>query len=335
MLKATQRHLYRDRRRLATATLLLLAVGALSNQTLPPLVDGVRSELLVMLALLAAIPAITVYLPKQRHWIEIVLAGTVLHLGLGHLFPGSLYDPRGAWGNSPLAGLAYAVTVLSTGIVLYGRWSDRFAPLLSPIRSRARLRSRLGLRALWYGLVPTPGQIDRNPDAEVVSIDYADAERRTIRLVTWLPPRPAGETLLHIDEMRAFRYVRLRMQVIAGLRDREAEGTTEFSFEDRGNVRVIHVAHTAPALPPRRLLRGWLDDTLGRVMDARLNAVERHVQRRLGRMQSRAKPVFEAWYIAPAEVAAAHADRHRGYRTAYGRRASNRERAALDDIRAA
>lgn len=335
MLKATQRHLYRDRRRLATGLLLLLAAGSLSNGTLPMVAAGMRAEFIVMLTMLATIPVITIYIPKQRHWIEIVLAGTVLHLGLGHLLPGSIYDLRGAWGNSGLALLAYVVTVLTTRIVLYGRWSDRFTAGFPKYRGTARMRSRLTSRQLWFGLVPTPGQVDQNPDAEVVSIDYADAELRTIRLVTWLPPRPAGETLLHIEEIRPFHYVRLRMQVVSGLRDREAEGTTEFTIEDRGHMRLIHVAHTAPSLPPRRLLRGWLDDTLGRMMDARLNAVERHVQGRRRPMRGRDKPRFEAWYMEPAEVAAARECSHRGHRTAYGRRATDCEPAALDGMRAA
>jgi hypothetical protein len=331
MLKTYQRHLYRDRRRLALGTLLLLGSGAMANATLPALVPGLRTEILATLPLLIAIPLITIYQPKHRHWIEIAMLATFLHLALGHLLPGSVYDHRGPWGYTPVAFLAYFVTIAVTAQVLYGHWSDRFAPPY-PVIAQAHACSALDSRHLWYGLVPTPGHGDKNPDPKVVSIEYADATRRSVRLITWEPGQPPGEVLLHIDAITPFARVRLRMDVVSGRKDRGGDGVTEFTLEDQGRRRALTLTHRLDRPLPRQILCGWLDDTLGRMMDTRLDAIEAAAA---GHGPAKTRQPLGHWVDQPGTVVDGRPDTLGGYRTAYGRRASDRERAAIDEIRAA
>lgn len=333
MPKTYLRHLYRDRRRLALAWVLLLASVAIADEKLPVLIEGVRTKVLAVVPLLLAIPLVTILAPKHRHWIEVVVLGTFLHLLLDRLLPGSIFDHEGARGSVTTTAIVYPLTLISTGALFYGRWSDRIGRVFR-YRATAHLHSRLSPRLLWYGLVPIPGHLDRNPDAEVVSIEFADATRRVIRLVTWVPPRPAGETLLHIQEVRPFQFIRFRMDVVTGLLDSEIQGVTEIEIADRGAYRTIRVTHSAPALPPRRLVRSWLDDTLGRMMDARLNAVERNARTHCLRAEARKRAEFNVWYPEASEVGKTMPDPAHVYRADYHRRVSDRA-AAANEVRAA
>lgn len=331
MLTTTRRHLYRDRRRLALGWMLLAASAALADATLPVLVAGVRTEFVIVLFLLPGIPLVTIFAPRQRHWIEVVLLGTFVHLVLGHLLPGSLYDHRGPWGYTPLAFFTYGVTIATVGIGIYGRWSDRFAPRRA-LPARAFACSGLDARRLWFGLVPTPGHADRNPDPEVVSVEYADAARRIVRLITWQPGRAPGEVLLHVAAITPMKHVRLRMEVVSGLKDEGGDGMTEFALEDRGSCRALTVTHLLDRPLPRRMLRGWLDDTLGRMMDTRLAAIEAAAA---GKGAAKARLALGNWFDEPRDVIEGRPDRLGAYRTAYGRRATDGEQAAAESIRAA
>lgn len=321
------RHLYRDRRRIAVSLVLLFGIALLGANTLPDPIPGpVPSEILSIFPILAAIPFVTLRFRRHRHWIEVVFLGTFLYLALARALPDSPWDYGGIYGLTPVGALAYASSIWAARQFLYGHWADRFTRP-GKIAFSAKAHSRLPVDALWYGLVPTPGQLERNPDPEVVSIDYASADRRTIRLVTWQPPRRAGETLIHIDQIDPLRSVTLRLEIISGLREAETEGTTRFEIHDHGPYRSVIVSHEIEALSPRRMLGGWLDDRLGRMMDTRLATVERGTNRR-GRR--RAALTLEDWWVNPEDIDAAREGRGaKGYRPAYGRSLSAREHALL------
>ena len=135
-----------------------------------------------------------------------------------------------------------------------------------------------------------------------------------------------GETLLYIDAIEPLRHVRLRMRVVAGKRDAATEGTTSFTIRDRGDHRDVEVRHEIARLAPRRILRGWLDDTLGRILDARVAAVERGVCRSSRR---HAGSTMAMWFEEGHEVQPARDTRRRGRPTAHGRRRTDRETAGL------
>jgi len=298
MFLASLRHLYRDRRRMALAAAILLASSWFGRDTLPDFTPAVHTELLTTLGLLAAIPLITLILPRRRHWIEVVLVGMLLFLGLGALFPHSAFAYGGPWGFGLPISAAFWGCVAIARVALYGHWSDRYLNRIS-FTQRAQAHSLLDRRSLWYGLVPTPGHLDKNPDPDIVSIDYADASHRIIRLVTWMPPRALGETWLHIDEIEPFQHIRFRLDVRSGMRDAGFEGATRIEIEERHHMRQAIMSHAYVNLPLRRALRFWLDDTLGRSMDARLAAVERGVNRAQGRQARRSLP---SWFDESTEV---------------------------------
>jgi hypothetical protein len=331
MVRPYLKRLYRDRHRFALSSWLLLSAAWITPTSFASPIPGVSAELALMLGLLLAMPLVAIWARKWRFMIEVMALAALLFALTGRALPGSAAD-LSAPQPAPLAPLAlFAAMIVVTSYLLYGRWSDRFVPRHGP-RFTARGRSRLEAGQLWVGLFPTPGQAHRNPDPEVMSIEYADRARRMLRLITWMPPHPPGETLLHIDRIAPFREVRFRMEVVSGLRDKALEGTTTIRIEDRGTYRRFTVTHTPDHPLPRRLLRGWLDDTLGRMMDARLAAVER-----LAAGQPQGKPVASlgAWFEEPHVTVDGRDGHVDGYRTPYGRRASDGERDAINDIRAA
>lgn len=299
MLKSTLRHLYRDRRRMALTWALLVASNVAGFDTLADPAPWLSAELALSLLIFLAVPLISVVLTRHRHWTEIVATATFIFLLLGIALPDSPFDHTGPRGFSLASWGLYGVLILAARSLLYGSWSDRFTPR-GHFRVRSRLITTADIKPLWYGLVPTPGQIDFSPDPEVVSIDYADAARRTVRLVTWLPPRGAGELLLHIHEIEPFRRVRLSMETLRGPTDAGTRGETLLEVVDMGRERHVRMRHTYEnGFPPRRLLRAWLDDTFGRMMDARLEAIE--ISARCPGA-AKAKVSFDSWYPDPHDA---------------------------------
>ena len=328
MFRAYLRHLYRDRRRIVLAVALLLGAVYLADSTLPDPLPWLSSEAAIVIAGLVLIPLVTLVFRRHRHWIEIVALADFAYAALAHEFPGSPFDYHGLVGPLAPNALAWAFTIVVARLLLYGHWADRFAPRRM-LRSTTRFRSRADQRALWYGLIPSPGHVDRFAEPDVVSADYTDASHSCVRMITWAPGRGAGESLLHLDAMRPFHFVRARLVVVEGVRDAAMIGSTELTLRDRGHFRELVLRHEGNGLEPRRILRGWLDDTLGRMFDQRIRAIERGVDRT---RPSRMAESFSSWYDEPEQVTQNRRAGNSGYRNAYDRPLTAREEAAIAAI---
>ncbi|MEC7761027.1 MAG: hypothetical protein VX874_03820 [Pseudomonadota bacterium] len=270
-MRKLYRLIYRDRRRIAFTTLMLCAAWVVGSDTIPDrfVISG---EAITILLLVAGSTAAAVAFPRHRFVIEIAAVSNFVFVALGRLFPGSNFNLANPELNFASSLLLYALLAVAFGRLATGHWSDT----LPHIRRKtiARSYSTLSAKDLWYGLVPTPGHLDESPDPEVVSIDYADPSRRVVRLLNWLPPAAPSELLLHIEEIEPLNFVRLRVERIDPEQGGTLEGTTSFRIVDEGTRRRVEICHVADALPLRRQMRGWLDDTLGRWMDLRLTRVE-------------------------------------------------------------
>lgn len=270
-MQTLYRLIYRDRRRLALTGVLLAAAAWIGGDTIPDIM-GLPGELVAIGALLVLASVVAVTLPRYRFAVEIGALSNLAFVALGRLLPSSNFNIDHP-GVQPLSVLVlYGFTVVGVCAVLTGSWSDRIAPTRSTARARAT--SHLPPKDLWYGLIPTPGHLDMSPDPEVVSIDYADPARRVIRLLNWLPPATPTELLLHVDAVEPLDFVRLRIERVNAEGRCTIQGETAFRIVDEGLRRRVEIEHSTDALPLRRRLRGWIDDTLGRWTDLRLARVE-------------------------------------------------------------
>jgi len=328
MLTLYRRQIYHDRRRIALAAVLTLAAGHLFSDLLPdPL--SIATETLLALAFLALIPVFTAHFRAKRHWVEITAIGTLVVTLTGSLFPSGVFGWHGPAVMLLLQIPAFCALLLGLKQLIYGPWSDSFAPRRRYL-VKTTLCSRLPVDELWYGMVPTPGFADRNPDRDVVSIEFADACKSVVRLTTWVPPHAGtGEVLLEFHEITALKHARFHLKVMRGHTAPCAQGETEMVFEDRGRHRVVHLRHKVTGLSPRRAILGYFDDTFGRLMTARLNAIETRVA--TGR-PAKAVSGITCWLRPGAEVDLARDPDTTGYRTAYGRQRSADETKALQAL---
>jgi len=327
MLTSYLRQIFHDRRRIAVATTLTLAGSGFANGFVPPPAP-MTAAMAPTLCFLLLIPLFTARLKAHRHWIEIIALGLFSVTLTRWLYPGGIFGWHGPAFLLAVQGPAVIGVFLGLRLVIHGHWSDRFSPR-HPYLVETTLRSHLSLQELWYGFVPTPGFADRNPDRAVVSVEFADATKQVVRLTTWEPPHAgSGEILLDFAEITALEHVRFRLKVMRGLHDPCEEGETEIFFEDRGSHRRLHVRHLVEGFTARRALLGTFDDTFGRTMTARLNAIETRVA--TGR-PAKAETGFDTWCRTCVVEPTGEADAS-GYRTAYGRHHSAAETEALQDL---
>ena len=328
MLTHYRRHLHNDRRRIAFAAVLTLAAGGFGNGVLPdPL--PVATEALVVLFFLAMIPLFVARYRAKRHWVELTALGNLIVTFAGDVHPSGFFGWHDVTFMLTLQIPAYLGIVVGLKALIYGRWSDDYAPRRRFV-VKARLQSRISLHDLWYGTIPTPGFLDHNPDREVVSIEFADASKKVIRLTTWVPPLAGtGEALLHFHQIEPLRYARFTLNVTRGKHDPDAEGETELFFEDHGSHRVLHMHHTVNGFSPRRAILGYFDDTFGRLMSARLEAIEARVGS--GRA-TKAETEINSWFEGQSQLEDVGDDRDGGYRTAYGRRRTDDETRVLQAL---
>ncbi|MCB1328172.1 MAG: hypothetical protein KDK28_01310 [Maritimibacter sp.] len=325
MLTRYLRRLYHDRRRIAFSAALTLAAGYFGRDVLPdPL--PVPTEALVVAGFLASIPLFTARFRAKRHWVELIALGNLIVTFAGDVWPEGFFGWHDVAFMLTLQIPAYMGIVTGLNALIYGKWSEVYGPRRR-FMVRTTLRSRLPLHDLWYGMVPTPGFLEHNPDREVVSIEFADASRKNVRLTTWMPPRAGtGEALITFDRIEPLRYVRFKLTVLRGTRDPDGEGETEFLFEDRGSHRVMYLRHRVNGCSLRRAILGYFDDTYGRMMAARLDAIESRA--RDGRI-TKTRTDVSAWFETQAEFKEVRGDEGGGYRTAYGRRRTDDETRVL------
>ncbi len=332
-LKSYRRQFYRQRRRFAVSFILFLLAVWIAPDRLPEILPGIPTQGLLLLGLFPIVPLISMYFAKGRQLLEILALADLCFATTGRIFPGGIADVGQANPDYFLGVLFYSVLVGLCYQLIYGRWSDRL-PRQKRIVRDATMRSHLELQPLWFGLVPTPGYADRSPDPDVVSIEYADADRRTVRLMAWTPEKQTGEALVHIDEIEPFSYVRLRLRVVTGDTDPAIEGATEIWMTDMGSYRSIHIRHEMRDLPLRRVLAGWLDDKLGEINVARLAAVECRASKAKSKAH-KTKYSMADWRNERETVShdVRQPLRHSGQnRTSYGRQLSSSETAELNDL---
>ncbi|MCB1357547.1 MAG: hypothetical protein KDK53_13975 [Maritimibacter sp.] len=327
MLTRCRRHYYHDRRRIAFATVVTLAAGFFGRNMLPdPL--PVATEILVVAFFLATIPLFTTRFRSKRHLVELTAIGNLIVTFSGDMWPDGMYGWHDVGFLLTLQIPVFFVLIAGLNLLLYRQWSEIYLPRRKFV-ARTKLRSQLSLHDLWYGMVPTPGYIDYNPDREVVSIEYADASRKNVRLTTWRPPRAGtGEALIAFDRIVPLRFARFTLSVLRGTRDPDGEGETTMRFEDRGTYRVIHIRHRVKSAPLRRAILGYFDDTFGRMMSARLDAIETRI--RCGRATKTVEDVT-AWFEPQAQLEEVTGDDDR-YRTPYGRRRTDDETRVLQAL---
>lgn len=265
---------HRDRRRIAFSASLVAIATVLALGRVPSPVSWIPGEVFAIAIVLVVTTSIAYFAPKYRFLYEVFAIAAVIFHGLGLWLPGSNFNVGNPDGHMVSFFILFFATMGAVHFATYGRWLDR---VLRPRRTVyvARARSTASVRSLWYGLMPTPGHLEACPDPDVVSIDYADPDHKSIRLITWLPGRSMGETQLHIKAMEPLKSVTVEIEIKAGRRDLLMPGITTYEITDMGSYRAVYVRHEMTGLAMRIAIRGWLDDTLGRFVDIRLRAVER------------------------------------------------------------
>ncbi len=333
LVRSYRRQLYRERRRLVLSSALFSLAIWIDPDRLPEPFSGPATALLLIAGLMICTPFVAMRFPKSRHMLEIVAVADLLFALTGWLLPTSAANFTQAHPDYLLGWALYSSMIILVYFTLYGRWSDRL-PRPNVTMRVSHMRTKLDLPTLWYGLVPTPGYADRVPEPDVVAVEYASSDKRLIRLVTWRPDHQAGEVLMHIDDMDPFSYVRLRLRVVHGHHDPAIEGVTEFAIKDDGKYRTLEVRHEMAQLPLRRLLRGWIDDRLGQLMDARLAAVECRASRAKSNAIKSKYPLMD-WQADASTttcLTASGSNNPTGYRTAYGRSMSGSESTILTEL---
>lgn len=326
MLRLYTRHLYRDRRRLVLSTALILLAGYFGGDFFPDDQNWiVGAEFLVIVGFIALTPMISIFAPRRRHWGEIIALGNPILTFCGTTWPDSVFGWHGLGTGFAINMLAFTGLVIGLHVLIYGKWSDGFARRVTMI-AHAHARSRLTARTLWPGLVPVPGQRNRLPDPDIVSIDYLDAARSVIRLITWTPDTPPGEIRLHVEDNIPEQHIRVRVEIVTGIQEGVGNETWDLTVTDRGEERLITYVRETHHVPLRRVLRGWLDDTAGRMLDVRLAAVE---YRACNLSTADRRIDMAPFYDAPHNVDPRKTSQSGAYRTAYGREMSEVERALL------
>lgn len=276
MFRLYKRLLYRDRRRLAISALMFFAATTIGFDFIPDPVSFIPSEALILFALLAAMPAVTLRYPKRRFLIEVIALSNLSFVLLGRLLPMShfnLTNPSINWGS---AIVLYVFTIVVVNVLFTGEWSDRFLRLRLS-KSSAHTQTALDRRRLWFGLVPTPGHIDECPDPEIVSIDFADTQRRKIRVISWMPPRARTQAILNIHQIDPLTFVRFQIEYHDDDAPVTSNGVTAFRITAHPDAlcKKVEITHDLRDVPLRLALRAWLDDTVGRILDQRVANIER------------------------------------------------------------
>lgn len=282
MITRLARRLHRDRRRIAVSFALLFAAGVVETWNKSDLFPTGVMEVGAGLGLLVFVGAFLIAgglaLPSLRHAyapIGLTLFGAAL---LGRIFPGSSFSLLTVTegGARSVAGLI--TTGLFVHFIFYGKWSDR---LLRVARARNTTRlttTRLDGDTLWNGFVPHPGRREALHDPSVLSVDWVNKQRTRIRLIRWDHPQEKSEEYMQIEDHLPGAYVVYRW-VREGKKNRElARGLRAVKMIDMVDRRVLYVTEFAHNLPLRKVLFDWLDDSLGRIEDQRLAALETAVQ---------------------------------------------------------
>ncbi|MBV7379555.1 hypothetical protein [Maritimibacter dapengensis] len=276
MFERVRNALYRDRRRLAFSSALVALATFAGYDFVPDMVPSLPSETLIMIAIIAALPLVTCTFPKQRHAVELAAISNLVFVAIGRFFPNLNFNLANPAVNPLSALLLYLVVIALSALLLRGSWSDRFRKP-GTMTETARAYSSLTVEQLWFGLVPMPGHMDKCPDPNIISVEFADPGRRIIRVVSWQPDRLSSVTWLHIEEITPMVSVRLRLEKPEGRGQTRDAGVMAFRLSDEGHRRRIEVTHDVHRPTLRRMMTACVDDTLGRVMDHRLRLVERAV----------------------------------------------------------
>lgn len=327
MFRSYLRHLYRDRRRFGLTALLLLGATILAPNSLPDPIPHVSTEIAASIALFLTLPLAAIYARQYRHFIEVFAFASFLLNLIGVFLPAdsrfSLVSPNTDY---VLISVFYCGLSLFSYRFLYGSWSDRLTPKRA-FRVVTKMHSSADLRNLWYGLIAFPGHADLYADDEVVSVDYADPAHQVIRIIYWRPPDRRGEFLVFLDEVEKFDHIKMRMRIVEGISDAATQGVTQFKFRDTGKYRKVTMIFHADAVAPRRMLRHWLDDTVGRMMDNRVATIEWNAEHPDDRRQPLS---YDEWWYDTETIMKSAKDNRHGYRTAHGRSLSAEEAEALD-----
>ncbi len=325
MLTNYVRHLFRDRRRFILSATLILISAYFAPNSLPDPIPHVQSEILVVIGIFLAMPIVAIYARQYRHFIEVVAFANLIFAMIGWLLPDSVANLARPNADFTQGGIIYLAALLGSYYFLYGKWSDRLTPKTT-FRVVTKMRSTTDLYHLWYGLIAIPGHRNLYADNELVSVDYVDPAHKVIRMIHWAPPDRREEYLVFVDEMEKFEHIKLRLRIVEGIADNATDGVTEFRFRDTGRHRKVTMIFLADAISPRRMLRHWLDDTVGRMMDNRVSAIEWNAMHPNDRRDS---VNYDDWWLDTEIRSKCAKDSRNGYRTAHGRALSSAECAAL------
>lgn len=276
------RRCHRDRRRIAVAFALLFGAGVVEVwgkfQIFPP---GVL-EVFVGLGLMSFVGFFLLMaglaLPNMRH-IYAPLGFTLFGAAvLGRVFPGSAFSLLTITEGGVRAIGGLATMAIFVHLFFYGRWSDRVFKS-GRARTTARATSQLEADILWHGLVPTPGRRESLHDPDVLSVDWVDRERSRVRIIRWSPPEAKYEEHIQIEDMMPGTFVLYSyVREIKGS-DKIEKGIRAVKMIDMVDKRVVYVTEYRHDRALRHVLFDWIDDALGRKLDAQLAHLEASVNR--------------------------------------------------------
>lgn len=283
------RRLHRDRRRIMVAGVLLFASGLIEVWGRADVFPTGMLEAIFGFVMVVFVGGTMLTLgiawPKFRHAyapIALTLFGTAV---LGRLFPGSAFSllTFTEGGLRSFSGLI--VVALFVHQALYGKWLDGWITT-GRAKITARGTSDLLADALWHGLMPTPGRREALFDNDVLSVDWVDRDRSRLRIIRWSPPAPKCEEYIQIEDIRHGSHVLYsyaREHACSSEEKHIEKGFRALKLIDMVDQRVVYVTELRQSRPVRRVVFDWLDDTLGRRLDAEINHLEASQTRKFGR----------------------------------------------------
>lgn len=277
VFRRLMRRLWRERRRVVICALLFGAAGAMAFWGHPDYRGRYPMPLVAGLAFAAILTgftlAVSLVLPAFRHASEVVALGICI---MAWLSMGSVkYSLIGFTTGSK--GIWFLAIVMLAGQVYWSNWVDRFLPTIR-CRFRHVLRSKLPADVLWDGLFGTPGHPERLADAENILTFEPLAEDSPHRRI--IERGTDGVSTLeenhYIEEIDPPRFVRFRWNAVNAAKGQPmAAGAKEMRFIDAGSRRKVRIVLRPDVISLRATIFAWIDDSFGRIEDARIAELER------------------------------------------------------------
>ena len=278
-LRKMRRKLWRERRRAVfggavmflSQIMLAYAVNPSLLMTIVPYLNGMVAVLVVMvLALLAAL-----LLPALRNGVEVLAILSLLSAVVAFHDPTLRLVGLSAMRDQPWQ-LPAALAVFVLADLVYSGRVFTFPAIRGP-KARYAGTSRLPQTVLWDGLVGAPPYKDKLADRDKTiafeELHPGQPHRRVVVRDTEISTLEQHQMVRLLDPPNRIRFdwTILTTDPFSGF----DSGTYDLRIMDQGRHRRVEVIDQVRSYPANLVFRAWIDDSMGRTLDERLETLER------------------------------------------------------------